>query len=225
MRLPTMSAVPDYTAPKKGKGRTRKNYTTALFDMPLQKRGRKPKAFDPNTAFANLAPKRKYVKKETQYNARGFPIAKSVYVPTGKPRGRPKKATDPNAVVKPKRTYTKRETVYNARGFPIGKTSASSAPKAPRVPKAPKVPKPLSADQIVNPETGRPIKMYGATYLSLVKKGVFGAGEQMISYSLGKGASKSSLINRLFPNADKIAKSSINKRMTYAELLARLGSA
>ncbi len=38
MRLPTMSAVPDYTAPKKGKGRTRKNYTTALFDMPKQKR-------------------------------------------------------------------------------------------------------------------------------------------------------------------------------------------
>jgi hypothetical protein len=195
MRLPTMSSVPDYTAPKKGKGRTRKNYTSALFDMPKQKRGRKPKAFDPNTAFANLAPKRKYVKKETQYNARGFPIAKSVYVPTGKPRGRPKKATDPNAVVKPKRTYTKRETVYNARGFPIGKTSASSAPKLsfskrtrapkpldftkysargfpiPRETKKPKKPQPPNT--VLNPLTGRYVKIDGLVHLKLLRAGVF----------------------------------------------------
>jgi len=138
MRLPTMSAVPDYSAPKKGRGRTRKNYTNALFDMPKQKRGRKPKPIDPS-AVAKV--KRVYVKREATKNARGFPI---------------------------QREYKPRATKYNARGFPILSETKPRARKA------------QPANTVLNPISGRYVKINGFTHLKLLRAGVF-------SSSVGSG--------------------------------------
>lgn len=198
MRLPNLpQSIVDYGSQKRGKGRTRTNYTKSLYEPAPRKRGRPFKnpapAVLPPPPLVSLAltPKAPPTPKTPK-----TPKAKKPYVPTGRPRGRPRK--DPSAPVVPKVNKS-------------GKTRVV------------RIAKWNDENSVINPATGRRVGLFTPTYYKLVRSGALGKEKQMSHFSAGQFVrSKPALTKLIFPNASPAERKKLNKKYSYDELVAML---
>ena len=205
MRLPNLPAsIVDYGSKKKSKGRTRTNYTKSLYDPAPRKRGRPfktppappsvpsvpptPRVPPPPLVSLALTPKAPPTPKA--------PRAKKPYVPTGRPRGRPRK--DPSVPAVPRVNKS-------------GKTRVV------------RIPKWNDENSVINPLTQRRVGLFTPTYYKLIRTGALGKDKQVSYFSAGEFVrSKPALLKYLFPSASRSDRKALNKAYTYEELVALL---
>lgn len=154
MRLPTLLAIPDYSAPKKGRGRTRTNYTKSLYEPAKKPRGRPRKNPVGETVVAVVAPAKEASTSRLR-RLRMLPPASPPENVEKKKRGRPK------------------STVYQVPPIPKS-PRPRGRPRSTKwqVPPIPKSERYTNENSIVNPLTGRRIQKWGALYYKLKKMGV-----------------------------------------------------